>query len=185
MMLGIALALPGHRIPPILRLGGLAARRTSSSAHRVSTSYKGAQLGARLSSVDRGATRRECYGRMSKPCRPMRPYISGRAAVASRPGVGAPSVRSAGLWTFVFKTLQSKTLYLTQARNIPFCDTSCRHTHSIIRNSLASQPHSPQSRVGTYTAVRCVIKLYCFLGCVWCGRFCHASRLGSCHTAES
>ena len=43
MMLGIALALPGHHIPPILRLGGLAARRTSSSAHRSSTSHKCAQ----------------------------------------------------------------------------------------------------------------------------------------------
>ena len=69
MMLGIALASPGHRIPPILRLGGLAARRTSSSAHRSPTSYKGAQLGACLSSVDRGATRRTGSGGMAKPRR--------------------------------------------------------------------------------------------------------------------
>jgi len=69
MMLGIALALPGHHIPPSLSLGGLAARRTSSSAHRVSTSYKGAQLGARLSSVDRGTTRRTGSGRVAKPRR--------------------------------------------------------------------------------------------------------------------
>ena len=62
MMLGIALAVPGHHIPPIMSLGGLAARRTSSSAHRVSTSYKGAQLGACLSSVDRGTTRRTGSG---------------------------------------------------------------------------------------------------------------------------
>ena len=45
LMLGIALGVPGHHIPPMLSLGGLAARRTSSSAHRVSTSYKGAQPG--------------------------------------------------------------------------------------------------------------------------------------------
>jgi len=69
MMLGIALVLPGHHIPPSLSLGGLAARRTSSSAHRVSTSHKGAQLGARLSSVDRGARCREGSGRMAKPRR--------------------------------------------------------------------------------------------------------------------
>jgi len=45
LMLGIALAVPGHHIPPILSIGGLAARRTSSSAHRVSTSYKCVQRG--------------------------------------------------------------------------------------------------------------------------------------------
>ena len=37
MMLVIALAVPGHHIPPILSLGGLAARCTSSSAHRLVT----------------------------------------------------------------------------------------------------------------------------------------------------
>ena len=45
LMLGNELAVPGLHIPPILSLGGLAARRTSSSAHRVSTSYKCAQAG--------------------------------------------------------------------------------------------------------------------------------------------
>ena len=39
LMLGIALAVPCHHIPPSLSLGVLAARRTSSSAHRLSTSY--------------------------------------------------------------------------------------------------------------------------------------------------
>ena len=69
MMLGIALAVPGHHIPPMLSLGGLAARRTSSSAHRVSTSYKGAQLGAGLSSVDRGATQGlAAWPSSSPPC---------------------------------------------------------------------------------------------------------------------
>ena len=42
MMLVIALAVPGHHIPPILSLGGLAVRRTSSSAHRSPTSYTNA-----------------------------------------------------------------------------------------------------------------------------------------------
>lgn len=116
MMLGIALALPGHRIPPILRLGGLAARRTSSSAHRVSTSYKGAQLGDSLRSVDQGATRRTGSGGMPWPSHAaMPPDSSGRAAVASRPGVVSPSVRLAGSRHFVLKTLQFKTLCLTQA----------------------------------------------------------------------
>jgi len=45
LMLGIAPGMPGHHIPPMLSLGGLAARRTSSSAHRVSTSYKCAKAG--------------------------------------------------------------------------------------------------------------------------------------------
>ena len=67
MMLGIALAVPGHHIPPIMSLGGLAARRTSSSAHRSPTSYKGAQLDAGLHSVDWGATRRTGLHGLAKP----------------------------------------------------------------------------------------------------------------------
>ena len=43
LILGSTLAVPGHHVPPILSLGGLVARRTASSAHRVSTSYKCAQ----------------------------------------------------------------------------------------------------------------------------------------------
>ena len=52
-----------------LSLGGLAARRTSSSAHRVSTSYKCAQLGDSLRSVYQGATRRTGSSGMAKPRR--------------------------------------------------------------------------------------------------------------------
>ena len=87
IMLGIALAVPGHHIPPIMSLGGLAARRTSSSAHRSPTSYKGAQLGAGLGSVERGATPVEqglaaWPSRQATPIAVMPPDISVRAAVA-------------------------------------------------------------------------------------------------------
>ena len=127
MMLGIALALPGHHIPPSLSLGGLAARRTSSSAHRSPTSYKGAQNSG-LASAPSIEARRVEKGLAAWPSHAAMPlYISGRAAVASRPGVEAPSVRSAGSRHFVLKTLQFKTLCLTQACNIPETDTNPLH----------------------------------------------------------
>ena len=83
MMLGIALAVPGHHIPLILSLGGLELRgRTSSSAHRVSTSYKGAQLGG-LASAPSIEARRVEQGLAAWPSHAaMPPDISGRAAVA-------------------------------------------------------------------------------------------------------
>ena len=118
MMLGIALALPGHHIPPVLSLGGLAARRTSSSAHRVSTSYKCAQR-VHDSAPSIEAPRVENVMAACASHAGMRPYISGRAAVASRPGIAALIGRSAGSRHFVLKTLQFKTLCLTQACTIP------------------------------------------------------------------
>ena len=99
MMLGIALALPGHHIPPSLSLGGLAARRTSSSAHRSSTSHKGAQaVHASAPSIE--APRVENVMAACASHAGMRPYISGRAAVASRPGIAALIVRSGGIVDF-------------------------------------------------------------------------------------
>ena len=118
MMLGIALALPGHHIPPSLSLGGLAARRTSSSAHRVSTSYKCAQR-VHYSAPSIETPRVEKVMAACASHAGMRPCISGRAAVASRPRLAVLVGGSAGLWTFVLKTLQSKTIYLTQACTIP------------------------------------------------------------------
>ena len=81
MMLGIALAVPGHHIPPIMSLGGLAARRTSSSAHRVSTSYKGAQaVHASAPSIEAPRVEKGIVAWPSHAAMPL--YISGRAAVA-------------------------------------------------------------------------------------------------------
>ena len=65
-------------------------------------------------------TRREWYGRTCSRHAGMRPYISGRAAVASRPRLAVLVGGSAGSWTFVLKTLQSKTIYLTQACTIQY-----------------------------------------------------------------
>ena len=118
MMLGIALVLPGYHIPPILRLGGLVARRISTSAHRVSTSYKCAQRvhdsapSIEALCVENGITAWPSHAAMP-------PYISGRVAVASRPRLAVLVGRSAGSRHFVLKTLQFKTLCLTQACNIP------------------------------------------------------------------
>ena len=51
LMLGIALAVHGHHIPSLLSLGGLAARRTSSSACLLYTSPSPRdQRGARMPS---------------------------------------------------------------------------------------------------------------------------------------
>ena len=84
MMLGIALAVPGHHIPPIMRLGGLAARRTSSAAHRSPTSYKCVQA-VHASAPAIEAPRVENVMAAWPSHAAMRPYISGRAAVATRP----------------------------------------------------------------------------------------------------
>ena len=100
MMLGIALGVPGQHIPPSLSLGGLAARRTSSSAHRVSTCHKCAQrVHASAPSIEAPRVEKGIVAWPSHAAMPL--YISGRAAVASRPGVEAPSVRSAGSRHFV------------------------------------------------------------------------------------
>ena len=118
MMLGIALAVPGHHIPPSLSLGGLAARRTSSSAHRLSTSYKCAQrVHASAPSIE--APRGENVMAACASHAGMRPCISGRAAVASRPRLAVLDGRLAGSRHFVLKTLQFKTLWPTQACTIP------------------------------------------------------------------
>ena len=118
MMLGIALVVPGHHIPPSLSLGGLAARRTSSSAHRVSTSYKGAQaVHASAPSIEAPRVEQGIVAWPSHAAMPL--YISGRAAVASRPGIAVPIVRSAGSRHFVLKTLQFKTLRPTLACTTP------------------------------------------------------------------
>ena len=118
MMLGIALALPGHHVPLSLSLGGLAARRTSSSAHRSSTSHKCAQrVHASAPAIEAPRVEKGIVAWPSHAAMPL--YISGRAAVASRPGIAVPIVRSAGSRHFVSKTLQFKTLCLTQACNIP------------------------------------------------------------------
>ena len=56
--------------------------------------------------------------------------------MASRPGVEAPSVRSAGSRHFVLKTLQFKTLCLTQACTIPgarrTCDVAASLVHALV-----------------------------------------------------
>ena len=118
MMLGIALALPGYHIPPSLSLGGLAARRTSSSAHRSPTSHKGAQaVHASAPSIEAPRVEKGIVAWPSHAAMPL--YISGRAAVASRPGIAALIGRSAGSRHFVLKTLQFKTLWPTQACTIP------------------------------------------------------------------
>ena len=126
MMLGIALAVPGHHMPPSLSLGGLAARRTSSSAHRVSTSYKGAQLGARLSSVDQGATRRTGSDGMAKPRRHAvrQQREGGRGLQARRRSPERPIRRDCGLSSY--KTLQFKTLRPTLACTTPRTDRMSR-----------------------------------------------------------
>ena len=99
MMLGIALVLPGHHIPPILRLGGLAARRTSSSAHRSSMSHKCAQrVHASAPAIEAPRVEKGIVAWPSHAAMPL--YISGRAAVASRPGIAALIVRSGGIVDF-------------------------------------------------------------------------------------
>ena len=69
MKLATARARPGHHMPRFRSLGWLAARRTASPAHRSPTSYKVRTMKARLSSVDRGARRRECHGCTAASCR--------------------------------------------------------------------------------------------------------------------
>ena len=125
MMLGIALAVPGqHHTPPILSLGGLAARRTSSSAHRVSTSYKCAQA-VHASAPAIEAPRVENVMAACASHAGMRPYISGMAAVASRPRLAVPVGRSAGSRHFVLKTLQFKTLWPTQGYGARLGEVDC------------------------------------------------------------
>ena len=105
-------------IPSILSLGGLAARRTSSSAHRLSTSYKCAQwVPASAPSIE--APRVENVMAAWPRHAAMQPYISGRAAVASRSRLAAFIADRRGSRTFVLKTLQIKTICLTPACNIP------------------------------------------------------------------
>ena len=140
MMLGIALALPGHHIPPVLSLGGLAARRTSSSAHRVSTSYKCAQR-VHDSAPSIEEPRVENVMAACASHAGMRPYISGSATVASRPRLAVPVGRSAGSRHFVLKTLQFKTLCLTQACTIPTEKSTAHTTARCTQKRPSSAPH--------------------------------------------
>ena len=118
MMLGIALAVPGHHIPPIMSLGGLAARRTSSSAHRVSTSYKCAKAG-QASRSSRAALCCASWTGTRPQVSAVSPTTEPGHAVPCWLGIAALTVRSAGSRHFVLKTLQFKTLWPTQACTIP------------------------------------------------------------------
>ena len=117
MMLGIALAMPGHHIPSIMSLGGLSARRTSSSAHHLSTSYKCAKAG-QASRSSRAALCCASWTGTRPQVSAVSPTTEPGHAVPCWLGIAALIVRSAGSRHFVSQNVTTIYVYLRPVEDV-------------------------------------------------------------------
>ena len=131
MMLGIALALPDHHIPPVLSLGGLAARHTTSSSSSRVDVLQVRSTRDSLRFVDRGASLRRPGGDTATGAVPaVSPTTEPGHSVPCWLGIAALVGRSGGIAAFCLN---------------PTLAFAPNHTVYVSRRSHALRTHAPRT----------------------------------------